>query len=331
MNLFEKVDTPSLSRLAKPSVDEASNQTHVFAWLVVQNHSGSCHPRWQLDAAQLVHSGKILCFEAKEENFLHPPQGQHFLLRIVSSISVKSVAKVRRYTYNVAGVEPSDVLWGRHLPVIIEPRSRDIERDVLRSLENACAVHRAVQNVGIATSGPPTADGILASTRLNIGLNPTSGWIVKRASKVHDGLHRKEDAEPSIIQGSVVVDFESTVDNVSKLKARIGRTQRRAYLGVEAGASWQLPTFFVGSAMALAMFPNLASQRNEPAVERVTGVGIQVKVMERGQGSLSCRSAVVLGWKERRRWRVGMDSLPGFVLVTAAVPAGCRRLGLEKR
>lgn len=56
--------------------------------------------------------------------------------------------------------------------------------------------------------------------------------------------------------------------------------------------------------MALAMFPNLASQRNEPAVERVTGVGIQVKVMERGQGSLSCRSAVVLGWKERRRWRL---------------------------
>lgn len=331
MNLFEKVDTPSLSRLAKPSVDEASNQTHVFAWLVVQNHSGSCHPRWQLDAAQLVHSGKILCFEAKEENFLHPPQNQHFLLRIVSSISVKSVAKVRRYTYNVAGVEPSDVLWGRHLPVIIEPRSRDIERNVLRSLENACAVHRAVQNVGIATSGPPTADGILASARLNIGLNPTSGWIVERASKVHDGLHRKEDAEPSIIQGSVVVDFESTVDNVSKLKARIGRTQRRAYLGVEAGASWQLPTFFLGSAMALPMFPNLASQRNEPAVERVTGVGIQVKVMEKGQGSLSCRSAVVLGWKERRRWRVGMDSLPGFVLVTAAVSAGCRRLGLEKR
>lgn len=44
--------------------------------------------------------------------------------------------------------------------------------------------------------------------------------------------------------------------------------------------------------------PKSGKQRNEPAVERVTGVGIQVKVMERGQGSLSCRSAVVLGWKE---------------------------------
>lgn len=94
MNLVQKVEILSMPRLAKNSVEEASNQTHAFAWLVVQNYSGSCYPRWQLDAVQLAHPQMILRFEAKEENFLNPPQGQEFPLGDISSISAKSVAKI---------------------------------------------------------------------------------------------------------------------------------------------------------------------------------------------------------------------------------------------